>query len=68
MFVVEDKKGGKAVRLSRQEQGLLAYSNILSIQVQKMREMRLPTPEILEADVKLAAAERSLEEILNRET
>ena len=68
MFIVEDKKGGKSVRISRHEQGLLAYSNILSIKVQKMRELHLPASELVEADIKLAAAVRSFDEALTRET
>ena len=58
MFISEDKKGNKTARLSRYEQGRLAWINIQHMKIQSMRDQGLPTGEIVEAELALARERR----------
>ena len=58
MVITEDKKGNKTARLSRFEQGALAWMNIESMKIQNMRKAGLPPQEIIKAELALARERR----------
>ena len=66
MFVVKDKDGKESVRLSKHEQGLLAYSNIQYIKLQKMRKANVTGKELMDQDLAYANASRAFDEALRR--
>ena len=64
MFITEDNNGNKSIRLSRQEQGRLAYINIQLIKIQNLRAQGVPEEDIVKLEIELAGERRSLEESL----